>query len=79
MVVEENKAVVRRINEEVISGKDLALVDELFSPEYMVCPSLPGCTPGPENAERAFWMLHAAFPDLQANIEESMGSPKEMQ
>ena len=69
MAVEENKAVVRRINNEVISGKNLALADELFSSEYIVCPSLPGRPPGPENAKRAFSMLHAAFPDLQANIE----------
>ena len=69
MVVEENKAVVRRINEEVISGKDLALADELFSPEYMVYPSRPGRTPVPENAKRAFSILHEAFPDLRANIE----------
>jgi hypothetical protein len=62
VAAEHNKAAVRRINEDVISGKNLALADELFSPAYTVYPSLPGLPPGLENAKRTFSMLHAAFP-----------------
>jgi predicted ester cyclase len=69
MATEENKAVFRRIIEEVINDKNLEVVDELFSEEYVTHPSLPGRTPGPENARRYFSNMHAAFPDILATIE----------
>jgi predicted ester cyclase len=69
VTVEENKDVIRRIVEEVINQKNLDVIDELFSPEYMPHPSLPGRTPGSENARRNFSRMHEGFPDIQGTIE----------
>jgi predicted ester cyclase len=66
---EENKAIIRRIVEEVVNGKNLALADELFSSEYVTRPSLPAGLRGPEKAKRQFAGMHETFPDIQANIE----------
>jgi predicted ester cyclase len=56
--VEANKAVVRRVWEEVWNGRDLSVADVIFAPEYAA-------------HERAFmpaWL--AAFPDWQFEIED---------
>jgi predicted SnoaL-like aldol condensation-catalyzing enzyme len=66
---EENKAVVRRIVEQVINQKKLAMVDELFSGEYHPHPSHHECPISPEHAKRNFSKMHKAFPDLRAAIE----------
>jgi predicted SnoaL-like aldol condensation-catalyzing enzyme len=68
-VAEENKAVMRRIVEQVINRKKLAMVDELFSEEYQPHPCRRGCPIGPEHAKRNFSRLHKAFPNLRAAIE----------
>src|SRR4051812_26279746 len=69
MRAEENKAIMRRITEEVINQKKLTMVDELFSKEYQPHPCMPGHTCGPEHARRNFSRMHKAFPDLRATIE----------
>ncbi len=63
MSTEQNKAVVRRFIEEVLNNHDLALVDELLSPDY-VNHLAPG---GLEGLKQFNTMLHSAFPDLKAH------------
>ena len=42
---EENKAILRRVNDEVFSQGNLDLVDELFSPNYVLHdPGIPGAS-----------------------------------
>ena len=60
----ENKAVQRRIIDEVINQKYLDLADELFSEEHELHPEAPGVTRGPEGMKRAFAGLHEEFPDI---------------
>jgi predicted SnoaL-like aldol condensation-catalyzing enzyme len=69
VATEENKAVVRRVNEEVVNGRNVSLVDELYSEGYVLHPSLPASTPGPERVKRQFIGMHEEFPDLRSNIE----------
>jgi predicted ester cyclase len=55
---ETHKAIVRRVWDEVWNGRDLAVADEVFAPEYAA-------------HERAFmptWL--AAFPDWRFEVEE---------
>jgi predicted SnoaL-like aldol condensation-catalyzing enzyme len=68
-MTEGNKTVVRRIVEQVINRKKLAMVDELFSEEYQPHPCRRECPIGPEHAKRNFSRLHKTFPDLRADIE----------
>ena len=61
MSTEQNKAVVRRFIEEILTNQNAALVDELFAPDY-VNHMLPG---GREGFKQFFPMLRSAFPDLK--------------
>jgi predicted ester cyclase len=66
---EHNKAVMRRIIEEVINHKHLAVVDELFHQEYRLHPSTSVHPWGPEKARRNFSRIHKAFPNLRGTLE----------
>ena len=70
MSTEQNKAVVRRFNEEVLNKQKAARVDELFAPDY-VNHTMPG---GREGFKQFFPMLRSAYPDLKMkiNIERMM-------
>ena len=61
MSTEQNKAVVRRFIEEILTNQNTALVDELFAPDY-VNHFVPG---GREGFKQFFTMLRSAFPDLK--------------
>jgi predicted SnoaL-like aldol condensation-catalyzing enzyme len=61
MSTEQNKAVVRRFIEEVLNNQNVALVDELFAPDY-VNHLAPG---GREGFKQFNTMLRSAFPDLK--------------
>ena len=65
----ENKAVQRRIIDEVINQKNLDLAYELFSEEHVLHPEAPGVGRGPEGMKRAFAGLHEEFPDVRVEIE----------
>ena len=69
MGTEENKAVQRRIIDEVINRKELDLADELFGEEHELHPETPEITRGPEGMKRAFAGLHEDFPDIRVEIE----------
>ena len=60
MSTEQNKAVVRRFLDEVLNNQNVALVDELFAPDY-VNHLAPG---GREGFKQFQTMLLSAFPDL---------------
>jgi ketosteroid isomerase-like protein len=66
-----NKAVVRRWMEEVWSGGNLVVLDELIAPEYVLHGAAdPTTPPGPAGAKRITAAFRAAFPDLQGVIED---------
>lgn len=56
MTVEKNKAIVRRLWEEVWNQNNLAVCDEIFDPAYA------------EHERRFVPVLRAAFPDLHFSI-----------
>jgi predicted SnoaL-like aldol condensation-catalyzing enzyme len=64
MSTEQNKAVVRRFVEEVLTSVDTSLVDELLAPNY-VNHMVPG---GREGFRQFRSMLSSAFPDLTMEI-----------
>ncbi len=65
----ENKAVQRRIIDEVINQKNLDLADELFLEEHKLYPESAGVGRGPEGMKQAFAGLHEDFPDIRVDIE----------
>ena len=69
---EANKALVRRYFEEVASGGDLALVDELFAAGYRGHHTGAGEGPAPERIKRRVGAVRAAFPDVVWTIDEQL-------
>src|SRR5215211_1035568 len=67
---EENKALFRRTYEELLNGGDLAVADELVTPEFVNHEAPPGRDRGPGSMRGLATMLRTAFPDLHFEIEE---------
>ncbi len=68
---EPNKAIVRRLIEELWNKGNLSLADQLFSPNYAHHdPSTPDFGRGPESEKKRATLYRTAFPDLQLTIED---------
>lgn len=71
MPVETNTAVSNRWYEEVFNAGNLALIDELFAPNFVDHdPSNP--LPGLEGVRQLVSMYRGAFPDLHLTIEDEI-------
>lgn len=71
MSTEENKAMVRRIFEEVIVKGNLSAVDEIMASNYVY--HFPGQdVKGPEGFKEFVKMMRTAFPDLSMTIEDQI-------
>jgi steroid delta-isomerase-like uncharacterized protein len=71
MSLEENKAIVRRFSEEVLSKGNLTVVDELFSKDVIDHnPATPDQTSGIEGVRQTLAMLREALPDMKCKIED---------
>lgn len=68
MSIDENKAIFRRMIEELWNKKNLDVADELFAPNA-TSPTAPQLPPGPEGVKQIAGMFLAAFPDLQITID----------
>lgn len=71
MSAETNKAIVRRVFEEVFNKRNLTVADELLSLESINHDDPHGVgAVGPESLKQVVQMLTAAFPDLQMTVED---------
>src|SRR5215213_6975508 len=66
---EENEAIVLRHWEEVVSGGNLDIIDEIFAPDF-VAHEADQDIRGPEGVRRFIFMLREAFPDLYVTVED---------
>ncbi len=74
MSVQENKALARRVFDEIWSGGKLDLVDELLDPEFVGRPiGLAEPFKGPEGAKEFIGRLREAFPDIRFPIDDLIG------
>ncbi len=68
---EQNKAIVRRLFEELWNKGNLSVADQLFSLNYAHHdPSTPDFGRGPESERKRATLYRTAFPDLQLTIED---------
>jgi predicted ester cyclase len=67
---EQNKALARRFYEEVITGKDLNVMDELCAVDFVDHNALPGQRPGRDGLKDSFGQFLAGFPDLRATVHQ---------
>ncbi len=71
MSTEENKALVRRLTEEVFNAHNLAPIDGYFLPDYVDHVPLPPGMPAGLAGLKAFWgALFEAFPDFRYTVDD---------
>jgi len=70
MEIEENKAVNRRLYEEIWNKGNLALIDEIIAEDFVFHRSGSPMVKGPEFYKGAYHFLKTAFPDLHITIED---------
>lgn len=70
MSIEENKRLLRRFWEEVFNGKKLAVIDELFAPDWVYHGAGGQEIHGPEELKQFLSIYFSAFPDFHANVED---------
>ena len=70
MSAEDNKATIRRMIE-AFNQRDLAFIDEGFSPHFVLHTALtPGWPRGLEGARKLFTTMLTTAPDIQGAIED---------
>ena len=75
----ENRAIVRRIYDEVWNKRRLELLDELISPSHALqSPNVSGSEVGPEGYKRQILKLLNGFPDMRMTIEDIFGEKEKI-
>ena len=73
MSEEANKALMRRMVEEILNRGNLEAADEIFAPDYVLHdPASPEEVRGPEGFKGFVGVFHTAFPDLHLTIEDQI-------
>ena len=70
MSTEQNKAVARRLVEEVVGQGNTSLVEVVLAPDYVDHDQFAGMPPGRERMIPINKMMRTAFPDLNATIDD---------
>ncbi|HEY7356953.1 MAG TPA: ester cyclase [Ktedonobacterales bacterium] len=69
MSSEENKAIIRRVIEEIINQGNLSAIDDLFASTF-VDRSTPDQPPGPAGVKAFVSLMRARLPDLHIDIDD---------
>jgi len=70
MSLEENKDLLRRFWKEVFNGKNLDLVEQLFTSDWTYHGAGGQELQGPEELKGFLGMFFSAFPDMEATLED---------
>ena len=70
MSAQDNKALVRRFVDEVQSGGNISLIDEICSPEFVNHSAPPGIPADREGIKIITAMFRRAFPDSYFTVED---------
>ena len=71
MSTEQNKALSRRLVDEIFNRGNVGLADEFLAPDFVEREELPpGIPRDREGVKQLATMLHSAFPDFKAIIDD---------
>jgi steroid delta-isomerase-like uncharacterized protein len=70
--LEDNRAIARRIFEQVLNAGDLAVADELVASDFVEHHPRAGQGPGLTGFKQRVTMLRTAFPDIQYTVEDEI-------
>jgi predicted ester cyclase len=68
--VEANKALLHRVFDEIVNGRNLDLLDELYREDMIDHDPLPGAPAGIPGVRHTLGSLQAAFSDLNVTIHD---------
>jgi predicted ester cyclase len=68
--MEENTRIVRRLYDELFTKWNLAVIDEVFSPEYIGHEMPPGTPRGPEGIRQMYARIRGGLPDVRLTVED---------
>ena len=70
-MVDENKAIIYRLIDEVWNQRKVDILDEIVAPDAAIhSPTVPDLSRGPEGAKQYVRLFWAAFPDLQVTTDD---------
>ena len=69
---EENVALFRRFVDELINKRNVGVIDTMVAEDFVEHDGLPGFPAGREGLKQLFAAVLGGFPDLQAQVEDSM-------
>ena len=72
MSTEANKAIVQRIFEEILSGGNMNVADELFAPDHVSHGMPPEMPDGIEGIKLFFQYFRKAFPDEEHTVHDQI-------
>ena len=70
MTLEANKALIRRMFEEVIPAGDPTAMREIVADDFVDHDPMPGQPAGAEGAEYVVSTMNTAYPDLQFSVDD---------
>ena len=71
MSIEQNKALVRQMVEEIFNRGNISRADEFLAPDFVEHEELPpGMPPGREGVKLMTTMFRSAFPNFKATIDD---------
>lgn len=69
-MTQDKKVIIKRFYDEVINERNLELLDELTTPDFIEHEEVAGVASGREGAKQFFSMVQSAFPDFRMNVED---------
>lgn len=69
---EQNKAIMRRVYDEIWNQGNLETISEIFSPDYVAHFLPPGIPPGRDGLRQFIAMYRTAFPDFHVEVEDQI-------
>ena len=67
---EQNKALFRRMTDEIFVQGKVDVIDEIVDPNMVDHSPVPGQEPGLEGLKKLVTMFRSAFPDLHSRVED---------
>jgi steroid delta-isomerase-like uncharacterized protein len=72
LMSEENKALERRMYEEIYNKKNMAAIEQFCATDWVCHPPVPGMPPGLAGMKQWHTLMINAFPDMQVKLEDML-------
>lgn len=72
MSTDENKALIRRFNEEAWNKGNLAIIDEVFASNWVGHDLAPGLPPDREGLKQMAGAFRAAFSNIRTSVDDEI-------